>query len=62
MVTYGTFKKWLHTASNGDTNARNWASGQLLKLRADDPERYREYTDKVRDETRGQNIVQSVGW
>ena len=57
MVTYGTFKKWLHTASNGDTKSRNWANSQLLKLRADDPEPYREYTDKVRGETKGQNIV-----
>lgn len=57
MVTYGTFKKWLHTASNGDTKGRNWANGQLLKLRADDPEQYREYLDKAREETRSQSVV-----
>lgn len=57
MVTYGTFKKWLIVSGSGNTDARNWANGQLLKFRADEPDRYAEYTQRVRNETRNQNIV-----
>lgn len=57
MVTYGTFKNWLRTASDGDTKSRNWANAQLLKLRGDDPEQYQEYLDKAREETRSRRVV-----
>ena len=57
MVTYGDFKRWLHTASNGDTESRNRANGQLLKFRGDAPEQYQKYLDKARQETKSQNII-----
>lgn len=57
MVTYGTFKKWLHTANGDDVESRNWANGQLLKLRGSNPGQYQEYVDRVRQEAKGQIIV-----
>lgn len=56
-MDYGQFKRALYESNNGDVQTRNKAQGKLLKLRGDDPDKYQDFTNKAREETKGQNIV-----
>lgn len=56
-MDYGQFKRALYESNNGDVQTRNKAQGKLLKLRGDDPDKYQDFTNKARKETKGQNIV-----
>ena len=57
MMDYREFIESLRISSTGNTEARNRAQKKLLGLRAGDPDRYKEYFERARKETRNQNKI-----
>lgn len=56
-MNYNDFKKNLHLSSNGNIQDRNKAQGKLLELRSADPDKYQEYFNKARQETKNENSI-----
>lgn len=57
MMIYNEFKRLLQISNKGDTADRNRANGKLLDFRSKSPEKYKDYTEKIRAEVHNKGVI-----